>query len=245
MNALKSELLKLLSLRSHWILFAITILLMQIPVVVFSFISTEPRPLNFKDLMLAEMIYVFNMAYFGASIGRDLQLRLNAHAMLTQPRRSSWLFARILWQNIFALLGLLVVVILGAVLAMVLPNISFQFAEAQAVGATVLKSITLLNLGIGFAMLTRNTTAGMAIPAAQALVVDSLLMLASAKVSALKYLLFISPTLRAGQFGYDNGKARGFGVDQFQPDWFNATVIVVWLVLMVLLAVWSNKRDVR
>ncbi|AZA12165.1 hypothetical protein [Corynebacterium gerontici] len=245
MNALKSELTKLLTLRSTWITFVVAILILQIPVVVLSFTVTEPMALDFEGLLLAEMLYVFIMAYFGASIGRDLQFKLNAQAMLTQKSRSSWIFARVFWQNFFALAGLILAVLLGAALATILPNLSVEFTNFQDLGATALKSVVLLNLGIGFAMLTRSTAAGMAIPLAQALVLDNLLVLASTKVSALKYLLFMSPTLRAGQLGYDNGAPRGFGVDQFQPDWFNALVLCAWLVLMVLLAVWSNKRDVR
>ncbi|GGG74303.1 hypothetical protein [Corynebacterium pelargi] len=245
MHVLKSELTKLLTLRSTWITFGIAIVLMQIPVLVQGFVGTESQDVSISGALVADMLYALIMTYFGAAIGRDLNFKLHAQAMLTQPSRGSWIFARIFWLNLFAFLGLVVVVALSAVIATIMPDLHFQAEGWESFGTAALKTLTMLNLGTGFAMLTRSTAAGVSIPLALALVVDNLLYVASMKFEFVKYLLLISPTTRAGQFGVDNGEPRGFEVGQYQPDWFNGTVMLVWLVLMIALALWSNKRDVR
>ena len=94
-NALRSEWTKLASLRGTWVYVVLLVGSIAGPMAAFSMAADAGATADWELLLLGTVI--FNMiviAFGGSTLAGEYNDQMNAHAFLTQDRRSLWLSAR-------------------------------------------------------------------------------------------------------------------------------------------------------
>lgn len=245
-NAIKSETIKLLSLRSTWIYAILLTGALYGPVALISFFSQSEAPADWETVTAGGMIFcTIAIVFMGSTIANELETRMYAHAFLTQNSRSLWLTARYLVNAIFLALCYLV----GTTLAFV-PLFDTGFTAT----ATPYLYITLGTTGIftliaaGVAVVSRLKIAAVSIPLLWLLVIDQLVAASARRIPVMETVWLLSPAPRAAQIGNWLGNVNapvGWGLEAQQPALFNIAVLLLWAAVAVGAAYVVNaRRDV-
>lgn len=180
---------------------------------------------------------------------------MHAQAYLSQNNRHLWLGAR----QVLNLVFLLGVAAIGALLAcastLVLPDLTYSNEGFAAIGSFALNIIVFGLIAMAIAALTRSRVAAVAIPLVWLMVIEQLLTLAAAASKVALPFWLAAPNARIRQLGGASADFMsagnptppvGWEAGMTQPTWFNILVIIAWIVVSVVAAIWINsKRDVK
>lgn len=255
MNALRSEWTKLASLRSTWIFAILLVGSMFGPVVLMGLLAEQGTVLDWTMMTIGTMLFVMiAIAFSGSTLAGEYNDQMHAHAFLTQDRRSLWLLARGLLTIVFLAVCWSLGVGIAYLATVVSPKVSFEGGSFEDFIVAVLTFGVFSVIAMSLGVLTRSRVAAVAVPLVWLLVVEKLLVLAvSATAFALPFWL-AAPGERISQLssqlvsGIANPEAPGIGYtpDTSQPMWFNAIVLVAWVVVAIAAAhVVNAKRDVK
>nr|WP_240394119.1 ABC transporter permease [Corynebacterium lactis] len=179
-NALRSEWTKMASLRSTWIFVILLVGSMFGPVVLMSTLAETGTTLDWKMLTIGSMIFaMIGIAYAGSALAGEYNDQMQAHAFLTQDRRSLWLVARGLLQMVLLFVAWGVGVGIAFLVTLVAPNIAFEGGSGQDAVSSVLTFAVFSVIAMALGVLTRSRVAAVAIPLVWLLVVEKLIELAT------------------------------------------------------------------
>lgn len=254
-SALRSEWTKLASLRSTWIYAMLLSGSMFGPVILMGMLADSGTMLDWAMLTIGTMIFVMiAIAFAGATLAGEYNDQMHAHAFLTQDRRSLWLIARGLLTVVFLAVCWAFGVGIAYLATAISPRVSFIGGSFDDFISAILNFGVFSVIAMSLGVLTRSRVAAVAVPLVWLLVVEKLLVLAtSATAFALPFWL-AAPGERISQLapqlvsGVADPEAPGIGYnpDTSQPVWFNAIVLVAWVVVAIAAAHFVNaKRDVK
>ncbi|AER68424.1 ABC transporter permease [Corynebacterium pseudotuberculosis] len=251
-NALRSEITKLLTLRSTWVWAILLTGSLYGPVVLIGLFSGEASDYDWGFALPGAMIFVMLAVSFSASaMAGEFNDRMHAQAFLTQPRRSLWFNARTLVISGFLLINYLVGVGLIYLVFLVFPKITLVNEKTVLILVDGVLFLVFSFIAIGVAALTRNRVAAMAVPLAWFLAIERLITVAASQIAAFMPLWLVTAGERVSQlakYRKDNAEFSSIGWDfmDVQPLGYNIGIIVAWTVVSLLLGLWINaKRDVR
>lgn len=245
-NAMRSEAIKLLSLRSTWV-YAIlltgslygTVLLLDIQ-----------SPADWETVTGGAMIFCMVATIFmGSTVAGEIETRMYAYAFLTQGSRSYWLVARYLVNMAFLILCFFTGMVLSFVAVLLLSDANFV-ANNSSYLYTPLGLTGLFTLvAAGVAVVSRSKIAAVSIPLLWGLVIDHLITVAAARVRIIETAWLVNPSSRISQMGDQLGNIPappGWSLGTYQPITFNIAVVGAWVVAIVAAAYVVNARkDVR
>ncbi|MDC7103005.1 ABC transporter permease [Corynebacterium falsenii] len=244
MNALRSEITKLTSVRSTWIYLILLTGALYGPVVllgVFGEASNGPARGWGSLLQGAQIFQMIAIIMAGSWVGSDIKHNMNAHAFLTQPRRSNWLVAKMVVAGLFTFSAFVV----GCALAWVAATVvgidvdageGLGFLTTAAIGYPLWAVAT-----VGLAALVRSQVAAISLPLVWILVLEPLINKGAESVSAIRPLATILPNSTMVNISYDNAV-----FDHASLGVAGIVVLLAWLGALIGIGLWANaSRDVR
>lgn len=255
-NALRSEWTKLASLRGTWVYVVLLVGSIAGPMAAFSMAADVGATADWELLLLGTVIFhMIVIAFGGSTLAGEYNDQMNAHAFLTQDRRSLWLSARMTLTLVLIAVCWVIGVALAWLSVTVSPRVEFKGGNAAPdMLAGVLGFIVFGLIAMSLGVLTRSRVAAVAIPLVWILVVESMLEFAALAYAIFRPLWLVTPGARIQQVSTQLGglmanpenPRTGFEAGMTQPMWFNIVVLVAWIVLAVGVAHWANaKRDVK
>lgn len=255
-NALRSEWLKMTSLRSIWIYAVLLVGSVVGPIVLVGLFSNGTTDMPWGRVLLGAGIFVvIAVAFIGANVAGEFDTHMHAHAYLTQDNRHLWLSARLLVNLVFVFVLGAVSVALACAVTMAFPSLHFVNSGGQAIGNYVLNIIVFGLLAMAIAAVTRSRVAAVVIPLVWSMVVEGLLTMAASGFAVATPFWLIAPGVRINQLFSSPesvsgmlqiASGTGWNANTVQPTWFNVLVVVAWIVIAIVVSVWANaKRDVK
>ena len=253
--ALRSEWTKLASLRGTWVYVVLLVGSIAGPMLAFSMAADGGATADWELLLLGTVI--FNMiviAFGGSTLAGEYNDQMNAHAFLTQDRRSLWLSARMTLTLVLIAACWVIGVALAWLSVTVSPRTEFKGGDGADILAGILGFVVFGLIAMSLGVLTRSRVAAVAIPLVWILVVESMLEFAALAYAIFRPLWLVTPGARIQQVSTQLGNVianpenprTGFEAGMTQPMWFNIVVLVAWIVVAVGVAHWANaKRDVK
>ncbi|MDO4761748.1 MAG: ABC transporter permease [Corynebacterium sp.] len=244
-NALRSETIKLTSLRSTWIYAILLTGTLYGPLVLIGLLTNSEEAITLKDLTSGAPIFaIVTVAFIGASIAGTIEERMHIHAFLTQPTRHLWLIARIVVSTIFIALNFIIGFALALLATTILVDNPYDFSSTADLNINLLFILIAGVLAGGLAVVSRSKILAIVIPISLVLIISQLIQIAASQISALIPLWLIDPFSRAPQLFTQTPEA-GWGFGQTQPLLFNLAIITAWIVVPVWAAFAVNaRRDV-
>ncbi|MGP5658732.1 ABC transporter permease [Corynebacterium falsenii] len=244
MNALRSEITKLTSVRSTWIyLILLTGALYGSVVLLGVFGEASNGPARGWDSLLqgAQIFQMIAIIMAGSWVGSDIKHNMNAHAFLTQPRRSNWLVAKMVVVGLFTFSAFVVGCALAWVAATVV-GIDVDAGEGLGYLTTTAIGFPLWAVAtVGLAALVRSQVAAISLPLVWILVLEPLINTGAGSVSAIRPLATILPNSTMVNVAYDNAIFEHASLGAM-----GIIVLIAWLGALITIGLWANtSRDVR
>lgn len=241
-NAMRSEAIKLLSLRSTWVYAILLTGSLYGPVLLLDLRGV----VDWEHLTRGAMIFCMVATIFmGSTVAGEIETRMYAYAFLTQGSRSYWLLARYLVNMVFltlcfftgmALSFLVVLLLSDATIAAT--NISYLYTPLGLTGLFTL-------VAAGVAVVSRSKIAAVSVPLLWGLIVDNLIAVMAARAKIIEAAWLVNPSSRISQMGDQLGNIPappGWGLGTYQPIVFNIGVVGIWVVALVAAAYLVNSR---
>lgn len=250
-NAVRSELTKLVSLRSTWMFSLLLLAFTILPAIAIPLFSDREQ--YTWDELTASIFVVIALAitFIGSKFADDYSTKVHVYSILTQKNRNNWLVAKGI--VIFAYLAVLITIGLAASVLLIKLNPSTSFAPEKA-GPLYANLMVLVFYGVvaSFcAVLTRSKAATVSIPIIWMFIVDSLLTVLAQQFSKLTFLWWLSPLARAQQLGdwivqAPTQSFHGWAIGDLQPVWFNVLILGGGVIAFVAISLAVNaRRDVK
>lgn len=247
--ALKSEAIKLFSLRSTWVYAFFLTFTMYGSVALYYVVSNDSAPASWVSLTQGGAFFsAIAIIFMGSTVAGELDTRMFAHAFMTQDNRTAWLAARFLVNSLFLISTFIIGLVLSFIAILVFNKGSFG-GDGIAELYKLLGTIGLFALfAATIAVATRSKVAAISIPLLWYLAFDTSIVMGAKVASPLEKLWLISPTFRWEQIALGNPTeaAIGWGLENYQPIAFNITVLAIWVTVALAGAYLVNaRRDVR
>ncbi|MEL4151861.1 ABC transporter permease [Corynebacterium bovis] len=237
-RALRSETLKILTVRSTIVYLILAAGAMFGPMVLGSLLSGgDIESFTLNDLLIGTGIaQVIVVAFGAAGAAGETRSGMVAQAFLTEKSRSLWLIARIIVSAVAAAVMYLIGVALGwAVVQLVGPGLSADGVRPLVGG--VIGIMAFAGIGAGIGALLRNTVAAVAVPVCWLFVLESMILMASSAYEMFRPVAEILPGVRVGEL---SGSGTGM-VTEYSPV-VDALIVIAWLVVICGLGLWRNRR---
>ena len=252
LSAVKSEIIKLRSLRSTYVYGLFLVLsILGFNLVYLAFGAGE-EPITHSSLLQGAGLFILiGVAFIGTTVGGNHSHHMHAHAFLTQNKRNYWLIALGIVLTVFLLTIAVVSYGLFLAAAHLWPGITFEATGGENILLYVLDLVIYAAIAMGLGVLTRSRVVASVVPLAMMLVIEPLLQMFGAQISAMRPVWFaMSPSERIHQLSLQLADKVegpvGWAIDGIQPTWFNVLQPVVWIVSFVAIAlVVNSRRDVR
>lgn len=229
-RATKSELRKVLSLRSSLVYAILLIGSISGPIVLVGLFGDKAE-LDWASLITAVVLFqMITIIFAAASTSAQYASHMHAHAFLANKRRSSWLIGRGIVVAGYVLVTFLIGVAFAYIAAKVLPNAELIDSSMAPVWLSMIGVVLLAVLAVGIAGIVRNRVLAVGLPLVWLLVLEGLIAMGAMQVKALEGLPNWLPggALLGLTTGIDGGH--------------NVLVLVLWAAVLCVGGIAVNQR---